>query len=574
MADENRTPPHPLTLLEELKDAAYAFDFYQALRRLDCSFPDKPPTGQSSRAADDPVRIGQEASMAFAPATLQAVEMREDLPPRLIQRFFGLLGPQGPLPIHITEYIRDRLRNHGDETLLRFLDVFHHRLITLFYRAWARVRPTVSFDQPAWDRFSDYTGSLFGLGMRSLLNRDALPDLPKRHFAGLMSCQTRHAEGLLAILKGYFNLPVQVEEFVGQWVELPANCRCLLGLSSAKLGVNTTVGSHVWDCQQKFRVILGPLTLDEYYRMLPGKSQLMPDEDDADSDELTGTAEPSTNGQPIPSPRPIPMSDPESGLLGTSTHDESMLEGSQPQSMDGLPPANGDTLHPAPEEQAIQAFHEPAIKEQTFADIFGEDALGEVLDELMTQGTALGFRRVDEEDDTAGAWPGAGQASFTSETPLAGDGIQSAGESQRSAAPAARQAASGEGSHWRSAAARSAAKRGISVDRMIAAVRAYVGDELQWDLQLILQKEDTPPIGLGIVGNLGWSSWVIRDNMPYDPNDLVLDAMGTPPEKQLIEYRHVRAWDHKTLGQMRNGQYIVATIDMGDLSVVQTALTS
>jgi hypothetical protein len=62
--------------------------------------------------------------------------------------------------------------------------------------------------------------------------------------------------------------------------------------------------------------------------------------------------------------------------------------------------------------------------------------------------------------------------------------------------------------------------------------------------------------------------------MPYDPNDLVLDAMGTPPEKQLIEYRHVRAWDHKTLGQMRNGQYIVATIDMGDLSVVQTALTS
>jgi hypothetical protein len=108
---------------------------------------------------------------------------------------------------------------------------------------------------------------------------------------------------------------------------------------------------------------------------------------------------------------------------------------------------------------------------------------------------------------------------------------------------------------------------------MIAAVRDYVGDELQWYLQLILQKEETPPIGLGLVGNLGWSSWVIRDNMPYDPNDLVLDAMGTPPEKQLIEFRHVRAWDHKTLGQRRNGQYIVATIDMGDLSVVQTALS-
>ncbi len=95
--------------------------------------------------------------------------------------------------------------------------------------------------------------------MESLANRDALPDLPKRHFAGLMGCQTHHAEGLLAILSGYFRLPVQLEEFVGQWIELPANCRCLMGQSSAALGVNTTVGSHVWDCQQKFRVIFGPL---------------------------------------------------------------------------------------------------------------------------------------------------------------------------------------------------------------------------------------------------------------------------------------------------------------------------
>ena len=113
----------------------------------------------------------------------------------MIQRFFGLFGPQGPLPIHLTEYVRERIRNHGDFTLLRFLDIFHHRMTAFFYRAWARVRPTVSFDQPSSDRFGDYVGSLFGLGMSSLEDRDAFPDLPKRHFAGLLSCQTHHADG-------------------------------------------------------------------------------------------------------------------------------------------------------------------------------------------------------------------------------------------------------------------------------------------------------------------------------------------------------------------------------------------
>ena len=163
------------------------------------------------------------------------------------------------MPIHITEYVRERIRNHGDHTLRRFFDIFHHRMTAMFYRAWARVRPTVSFDQPSSDRFGDYVGSLAGLGMDSLENRDAFPDLPKRHFVGLMSNQTHHAEGLLAILSGYFRLPVQLEEFIGQWIELPTNCRCLMGQSSSGLGVNTTVGSHVWDCQQKFRVIFGPL---------------------------------------------------------------------------------------------------------------------------------------------------------------------------------------------------------------------------------------------------------------------------------------------------------------------------
>jgi hypothetical protein len=250
--------------------------------------------------------------------------------------------------------------------------------------------------------------------------------------------------------------------------------------------------------------------------------------------------------------------------------------GSQPQSLVGLSSENGDSLHaePAsePDTAGDQVDSEPISSEQTFADVFGDDALGEVLDELARQGTALGFRRYVEED-VASDWPPLAHADSASAAPLAANANESSDESA-GISPAARPAAATGGSRSRGTAARSANPRGISLDRMIAAVRSYVGDELQWDLQLILRKDDTPPIGLGIVGNLGWSSWVIRDNMSYDPNDLVLDAMGAPTKKQQIEFRHVRAWDHATLGQRRDGQYIVATIDTGDLSVVQTTLSS
>ncbi len=191
--------------------------------------------------------------------------------PRLIQRFFGCLGPQGPLPLHLTDYAFSRIQHHGDHTFSRFLDVFHHRMTTLFYLAWARVRPTVNFDLGSKDRFGEYVSSSFGLGMTSLMSRDAVPDQAKRHFAGLLSCQTKHAEGLLAILQAYFQLPVDLETWVGQWIELPEDCQCRMGtqFGSGQLGQTLAIGSHVWDCQQKFRVIFGPLDLDEFHRMLP-----------------------------------------------------------------------------------------------------------------------------------------------------------------------------------------------------------------------------------------------------------------------------------------------------------------
>ncbi len=139
-----------------------------------------------------------------------------------------MFGPSGALPLHMTEYARDRARNLGDMTLVRFVDLFHHRMLSLYYRAWAAAQPTVSFDRPSADRFSVNVASLFGLGMTTLRDRDGMPDLAKLHFSGRLALQTRNAEGLREIIADYFKLPVEIEQFLPDWVRLPRQSLCLL----------------------------------------------------------------------------------------------------------------------------------------------------------------------------------------------------------------------------------------------------------------------------------------------------------------------------------------------------------
>ena len=261
--------------LEQLAAAPHAYDFNRVLREIEAFYHDRPRFGRSIRPAEDAIRLGQEASVDFAPAMLAGWETDgENKPARLMVHFFGLFGPDGPLPLHLTEYARDRLRNERDPTLQRFADLFHHRALSLMYRAWADVRPTVSFDRPDTDRFATYVGALAGLGMQSMRERDAMPDLTKLHFAGLLSNQTRHADGLAAILSAFFTMQVQVECFVGSWLTLQERDRTVLGGSAeaGTIGDGALLGGRVWSRQHKFRLVFGPLSLEHYERLLPGGS--------------------------------------------------------------------------------------------------------------------------------------------------------------------------------------------------------------------------------------------------------------------------------------------------------------
>jgi type VI secretion system protein ImpH len=245
-----------------LAEAPHGQGFYQTMRLLELAHPDRPRLGRSARPAQDAVRLGQDPDVVFAPATLAAWETRDALPPRLLVRFFGLFGTDGPLPLHLTEYARDRKRLARDPTLQRFADMFHHRALSLFWRAYADTRPTISFDRPQDDRYATYIGSLIGLGMEALRDRDAMPDLTKLHFAGRLA----------AILSAFFAVPVRIFCFIGAWLNLEPRDLTRLGESRdvATLGASVLLGSRVWSRSQKFRVVFGPLGLADYLRLLPG----------------------------------------------------------------------------------------------------------------------------------------------------------------------------------------------------------------------------------------------------------------------------------------------------------------
>jgi len=277
MASNDRPATDPVGLFHALHQAPYQFDYFQALRRLECACPDRPRLGESSHAKEEPIRLGQDPTLAFAPSTLASFSFgKNQQPPRLGVYFFGLFGPNGPLPLHLTEYVYDRLHNARDPTLARFCDLFHHRLLSLFFRAWANSQPAVSFDRPDQDRFAGYVASLFGIGASPLRDRDAMPDLAKLYYAGRLACQTRHAEGLQSVLQDFFQLPVRIDEFVGDWIDLPGDSRCRLGLSrdTSMLGATVILGERIWQAQQKFRIVLGAIDFNDYQRMLPGGNSL------------------------------------------------------------------------------------------------------------------------------------------------------------------------------------------------------------------------------------------------------------------------------------------------------------
>lgn len=273
MATESGTVNPDLAISEveeKLRREPYSFDFFQAVRLLEKIRPDRTSVGKFAHPATEVARFAAHPSLAFPASQIQAMEWPAEGPVQMTVNFMGLTGPQGVLPNPFTSLIIERLRA-SDTSLRDFLDIFNHRIISLFYRAWRKYRFDVACEHGERDLFSRHLLSLVGLGTDGMRDRQAVSDDALIYYAGLLGQRPRSAQALQQILADYFEVPVSIEQFAGGWYRLDPETQCRLegNNESGELGLGAVVGDEVWNEQSKVRIVLGPLTMERYADFLP-----------------------------------------------------------------------------------------------------------------------------------------------------------------------------------------------------------------------------------------------------------------------------------------------------------------
>jgi type VI secretion system protein ImpH len=268
----------PLTTV--LREEPYRFDFFQAVRLLERIHRERKPVGRAGTEPErETVRFRTRVSLQFPPSQIYSIAERngarpeenrdEDPQQQMTVAFMGLTGPLGVLPQYYTELLMERVR-YKDTALWDFLDLFNHRLISLFYRAWEKHRFPVAYERGSEDRFTEYLFDLIGMGTEGLRREHlGFPDEGLILYGGLIAQRPHSSTALKSALSDFFGVRARINQFSGQWLKLDVEDLTRVGRANNQLGYNTVAGTRVWNDQSKFRVELGPMTLREFIAFLP-----------------------------------------------------------------------------------------------------------------------------------------------------------------------------------------------------------------------------------------------------------------------------------------------------------------
>jgi len=395
--------------------------------------------------------------------------------------------------------------------------------------------------------------------------------------------------------------------------------------ATSMLGKTLAIGSHVWDCQQKFRIVFGPLTLEQYYNLLPVNVEMITDHDqdqrNLDRTELADSI--LLNGQIYTANKKLPWvtalaihggrvvrvgGDEEVAAL---QHDSTriidlagatVLPGLMEESVEGQEIVSD--LAPHHRWRRLETFVAQACTDQVgTVDGMRQEALNTALDELLRSersldppevrggsiepGAHADMTVVDQDLRSLVTQNQIDQIQTTRVMMAIFDGkliydirpiaraktekppFQLPKNTSRKSAYAALGTSSPDRAggprrqspiQQKAATPSDASPRDVSLDSLVALVRGYVGDSLQWDTQLILRGHEAPPLGLGLQGHLGWTTWLLREKLPHDSKDLILDAMNADHDTaDRLRCRPLPHWDCRTLGQRRDGSIVSST---------------
>lgn len=268
MADDDRYARADLSTAE----AAARMDFFELLRQLET---DTLRFGRAGGAGREPARLGQTARLTFAASDVADIFPGDDTrKPRVNVNVLGLIGPEGPMPLHMTRWIMARLSNRwfagdssgamADTSFLDFINLLQHRLIALYWRAWADAQPEINIAHGEGGRVTATMRALAGQGLPGTTTGDIRLDGAKLRHATSLVMEARSPERLTRFLETVLGVPVGLAEFEGIWIPIPQQLQSRLGQQHAGLGAGAVAGARVFDRQSHAEIRLGPLTLHQF----------------------------------------------------------------------------------------------------------------------------------------------------------------------------------------------------------------------------------------------------------------------------------------------------------------------
>jgi type VI secretion system protein ImpH len=262
------------SLKDQLFEHTERFDFVQAVRVLARLYPERATVGGDADPSDEVVRFVSDLSSAFPRSEVQGARPADDHgPPRLTVNFMGVATPQsfGSLPRRFAEEIRQLVRDR-QPALRDFLDLFNHRLISLFLRARERHHPLVDYERGAQGTFARALAAVLGVATPGLTSRLALDDHALFARAGLLSLRPMPAVALESLVSSVFGVPAEIQPFRAATHCIEADDRNRLGLANSRLGEDLFLGEEIVLVESRFRARVGPLDLSAYEALLPDRA--------------------------------------------------------------------------------------------------------------------------------------------------------------------------------------------------------------------------------------------------------------------------------------------------------------
>jgi len=293
------------TLEEQLFTEGPLFDFYQAVALIERLAAKAAEVGAGADPSMEALRFASNPKLSFAATEIERIVPRdsETASPTMFVNFMGVMGATGPLPLAFAEHILSHNRRR-DSAALDFLDIFHHRLVSLAYRIHKRHHMGLGVTSPVGAHIAKYLYAFMGLSTPGLMvngdvsetRRDSLtqrdtnaetnasPDATGfafrtfLHYSGLLASEVRTMSGLEALLSNHFGVTIEGTPLVGGYYSIEPEQRTRIGNSGQNriLGQSAIIGIRYWDQEACFELTIGPLNVADYIRFLPGGDRLAP----------------------------------------------------------------------------------------------------------------------------------------------------------------------------------------------------------------------------------------------------------------------------------------------------------